>query len=52
MADVSRKYRIPRNFLNDHYEGRTSKRKMGPPTILTKKEENKLVEYIELMVDC
>ena len=50
MADVYRKYEIPRSSLRDHYEGKTRIRKMGPKTILTKDEEDKLVEYIELMV--
>ena len=47
MAEVSRKYEIPRSSLRDHYEGRTTNRKMGPKTILSKEEEEKLVEYIE-----
>ena len=49
MANVSRKYEIPRSSLRDHYKGKTRNRKMGPKTILSK-EEDKLVEYIELMV--
>ena len=49
-AEVSRKYKIPRSSLRDHYEGKTKGRKKGPKTILTKEEEDKLVEYIELMV--
>ena len=36
MADVSRKYEIPRSSLRDHYEGRTRNRKMVPKTILSK----------------
>ena len=51
MADVSRKYRILRTSLRDHYEGRTTKRKIGPRTVLTEEEEKKLMEYIEIMVD-
>ena len=50
MAEVSRKYEIPRSSLRDNFEGRTRNRKMGPKTILSKEEEEKLVEYIELMV--
>ena len=50
MVDVCKKYRIPRSSLKEHYEGRTKGRKMGPKIILTKEEEAKLVEYIELMV--
>ena len=50
MADVCKKYKISRSSLRDHYEGRTKKRKMGPKTTLTKEKEDKLVEYIELMV--
>ena len=50
MAEVSRKYKIPRSFLRNHYEHRTKGRKMEPKTILIKEDEGKLVEYIELMV--
>ena len=50
MVEVSRKYEIPKPSLRDHYEGRTRNRKRGPKTILSKEEEEKLVEYIELMV--
>ena len=50
MTDVFRKYEIPRSSLRAPYEGRTRNRKMGPKTILSKEEEAKLVEYIELMV--
>ena len=50
MADVSGKYEIPRSSLRDHYEGRTRNRKMDPKIILSKEEEDKLVEYMELMV--
>ena len=50
MAEVSKKYRIPRSSLRDYYESKTKGRKMEPKTILTKEEKDKLVEYIKLMV--
>ena len=50
MVDVCMKYEIPKSSLRYHYEGRTRNRKMVPKTILSKEEESKLVEYIELMV--
>ena len=50
MAEVSKKYKIPRSFIKDHYEGRTIQRKLGPKTIFTNEEELQLVEYMHLMV--
>ena len=50
MAEVSRKYKIPRSSIRDYYEGRTIQRKLEPKTILTNEEELQLVEYMHLMV--
>ena len=50
MAEVCRKYRIPKSSLRDHIVGRTRGRKMRPKTILSQEEEEKLCEYIDLMV--
>ena len=51
MSEVCEKYKIPRSSLRDHVVGRSRGRKMGPKTILTKDEEEKLCEYINVMVD-
>ena len=51
MSEVCEKYNIPRSSLRDHVVGRSRDRKMGPKTILTKDEEEKLCEYINVMVD-
>ena len=46
MREVCEAFSIPRTSLRDHYNGRVTSRKMGPPSILTKEEENKLVSYM------
>ena len=51
MAEVSRKYKIPRSSLGDHIMERTKGRKMGPKTILSQEEEMKLCEYMDLIGD-
>ena len=50
MAEVSRKYKIPRSSIRDHYKGSTIQRKLRPKIILTNEEELQLVEYMHLMV--
>ena len=47
MAEVSKKYKISRSSIRDHYEGRTIQR---PKIVLTSEEELKLIEYMHLMV--
>ena len=49
--EVCSHYGIPRTSLRDHISGRTRSRKMDPPPILTKKEEEGLLQYLEEMVD-
>ena len=51
ISKVCEKYNIPRSSLRDHVVGRPRGRKMGPKTIFTKDEEEKLCEYINVMVD-
>ena len=46
MREVCEAYSIPRTSLRDHYNGRVTCRKKGPQLILTKEEEDKLVEYM------
>ena len=46
MKEVCEAYSIPRTSLRDHYNGRIKCRKMGSQSILTKKEDNKVVEYM------
>ena len=46
MREICEAFSIPRISLRDHYNGRVTSRKMGPPSILTKEEEDKLVFYI------
>ena len=51
MGEVCFKYGISRFSLRDHYESRIRQKKMGPRIVITKDEEEKLVECIELMVE-
>ena len=46
MREVCEAFSIPRTSLRDHYNGRITSRKMGPPSIPTKEEEDKLVLYM------
>ena len=46
MREVCEAFSIPRTSLRDHYNGRLRSRKMGPPSILTKVEQDKLVLYM------
>ena len=46
MREVCEAFSIPKTSLRDHYNGRVTSRKMGPPSILTKEEEHKLVLYM------
>ena len=49
MKDVCEAFNISRTSLNNHYEERVKGRKMGPKSILIKKEDN-LVGYMMEMV--
>ena len=51
IFEVCEKYNIPRSSLRDHFLGKSRGRKMGPKTVLSTKEEEKLCEYIDLMVN-
>ena len=46
MREVCKAYSILRTSLKDHYNGKVTCRKKKPQSILTKEEEDKLVEYI------
>ena len=46
MHEVCEAFTIPRSALRNHYNGRIKERKMEPRAILTKEEEDKLVEYV------
>ena len=50
IADMCRKYKIPRSSLKDHYEKRTKNRKMDLKIILNKDNEEKLVEGVFMIV--
>ena len=50
ISEVCEKYNIPRSLLRDHIVDRSKGKKMGPKTILSMDEEEKLCDYIELMV--
>ena len=50
MTKVCKKYNISRFFLKDHVIGRSKGRKIGHKSILSKDEEIKLYEYIDLFV--
>ena len=49
-SEVSAKYKIPRSSIRDHVIGRIIGRKMGPKTVLSTNEEQKLCDYISLIV--
>ena len=44
-------FNIPRSSLRDYLSGKTTTRKIGPKTILTRQEEGKIIEYIDEMLD-
>ena len=46
MHEVCEALNILRSPLRDHYNGRIKGRKMGPKSILTKEEEDKVVDYV------
>ena len=50
ISEVCKRYNIHRSSLKDHVVGRCRGRKMGPKIVLSMDEEEKLCEYIELMV--
>ena len=50
INEVCKKYNIPRSLLRDDVVGKCRRRKMGPKTVLSMDEEEKLCEYIKLMV--
>ena len=50
IAKVNNKYGISRSSLGDHNEGKTSQKKIGPKIVLPKNKKDKLVKYIELLV--
>ena len=45
---ASQKYAIPKSTIRDHVTGRTRGVKPGPPTLLTKEEEEVLVNFIHV----
>ena len=46
MREVCEAHSIPKTSLRDHYNGMIKSRKMGPQSIFTKEEEDKIVAYI------
>ena len=46
IHEVCQAFNICRTILRDHYNGRIKERKMGSKFVLTKKEEDKLVDYV------
>ena len=51
IFEVCEKYNIPRSSLSDYFLGKSRGRKMGPKTVLLAEEEEKLCNYIDLMVN-
>ena len=51
IFEVCEKYNIPRSSLRDHFLGKSRGRKMGPKTVLSAQEEEKVCDYINLMVN-
>ena len=51
ISEVCEKYNIPRSSLRDHFLGKSRGRKMGPKTVLSAEQEEKLCDYIDLMVN-
>ena len=46
LHEVCEAFNIRRFTLKEHYNGDNKKRKMSPKSILTKEEEEKLVQYV------
>ena len=46
MREVCEAFSIPRTSLRNHYNEKVTSRKMEPPSILTKEDEDKLVFYM------
>ena len=51
ISECCQAFNIPRLSLRDHLSGRTTSRKVGAKTILTRKEEGFVIEYIDEMLD-
>ena len=46
MYEVCDAFNIRRSILRDYYNGKIKRRKMGPKSVLTKKEKQKIVDYV------
>ena len=51
ISECSKAFNIPRSSLRDHLSGRTTSKKVGAKTILTKQEQGFVIEYIDEMLD-
>ena len=51
LGECCTTFNIPKSSLRDHLSGKTKFRKIGAKTILTKKEERLIIEYMDEMVE-
>ena len=51
LGECCKTFNIPKSSLRDHLSGRTTSRKIGAKTVLTKQEEGLIIEYMDEMVE-
>ena len=51
LGECCKAFNIPKSSLRDHLSGRTTSRKIGAKTVLTKQEKGLIIEYIDEMVE-
>ena len=51
FSDCAKTFNIPKSSLRDHLSGKTTTKRIGPKTVLSKQEEGFVIEYIYEMLD-
>ena len=51
LSDCAKAFNIPKSSLKNQFNGKTTTRKIGPKTVLTKQKEGFVIEYIYEMLD-
>ena len=51
LHECCKAFNIPKSSLRDHLSGRTKSEKIGAKTILTKQEEELIIEYMDEMLE-
>ena len=51
LGECCKTFNIPISSLRDHLSGRTTSRKIGAKTVLTKQEKGLIIEYMDEMVE-